>query len=35
MGSSSLNIWCIFFIKVIYSELGKHIIQLGSENFDF
>ena len=34
MGSSSLNMRCVF-IKVTYSESGKHILQLGSENFDF
>ena len=33
-GSSSLNTRCIF-IKVIYSESAKHILQPGSEIFDF
>ena len=33
-GSSSLNTRCIF-IKVIYSESGKHILQHGSQSFDF
>ena len=33
-GSSTLNKQCIF-IKVIYSESRKHILQLGSEIFDF
>ena len=34
MGSSSLNMRCVF-IKVIYSESEKHILQHGSEIFDF
>ena len=34
MGCSLLNMRCIF-IKVIYSESGKHILQSGSEILDF
>ena len=34
IGSSSLNMRYVF-IKVIYSESGKHILQLGSEIFTF
>ena len=30
----TLNMRCVF-IKVIYSESGKHILQHGSEIFDF
>ena len=33
-GSSSLNMRCVF-IKVIYSESGKHVLQHGSQIFDF
>ena len=33
-GPSSLNMRCIF-IKVTYSESGNHILQHGSEFFDF
>ena len=34
MGCSSLNTRCVF-IKVIYSESGKYMLQAGSENFHF
>ena len=34
MGSSSPNMRCVF-MEVIYSESGKHILQHGSEIFDF
>ena len=34
MGCSSLNTRCVF-IKVIYSESGKHMLQPGSEIFHF